>query len=545
MTTTVQSTNNIGPGVTYNAAAVGDIWMVLQGVTFMNTTGVAAGINFADSAIYNAGNVFSGASYSVFVTNGAGTDIVNAATGTIATFAATSGQVAAYLAGNNGTLQNQGEIISTNGGGATLVGTGNVATNAGRIFGGEVGLLVSGSVYSVSNSGTIESGSLSSAVAVYLSGVGFEQHLFNSGTIQSLGPTSGTGVFVAVSGQVQIDNSGTILSTGGIAIDASTSTGSLQLSNSGLIASSAAVGYSIVGSAQADTIINSGEIQFAVFMGAGDDLFDGTGGHVGGQILGGGDNDTYIVSDSLAQVFEYAAEGVDAVLSSVNFNLANTGEVELLALLGTAVLGIGNVYDNLIDGNDVANVLTGAAGQDTLNGGQGNDSLRGDLGNDYLRGEDDNDLLRGGSGTDTLYGGEGDDTLWGDVSNDRLYGDNGEDVLVGGVGRDTLYGGAEGDTFVFRAVADSGPGALRDLIAAFETGLDLIDLTRVDASTLVTGNQAFNFIGTGAFTSVAGQLRAIHGANSILQADVNGDSIADFELQLNGIATVNVNDILL
>ena len=99
---------------------------------------------------------------------------------------------------------------------------------------------------------------------------------------------------------------------------------------------------------------------------------------------------------------------------------------------------------------------------------------------------------------------------------------------------------------MFRAVADSGAGAgVRDIISGFETGLDLIDLTRIDASNLLNGNQAFSFIGTGAFTSVAGQLRAVHGANSLLQADVNGDGVADFEVQLNGIGAVSVNDILL
>ncbi|MGQ0563596.1 MAG: calcium-binding protein [Gemmobacter sp.] len=185
-------------------------------------------------------------------------------------------------------------------------------------------------------------------------------------------------------------------------------------------------------------------------------------------------------------------------------------------------------------------------GLDTLYGNAGNDSLRGDTADDQVYGGDGEDLLRGGAAADNLYGGEGDDTLWGDVAADRLFGDAGEDVLVGGAGRDTLYGGADADTFVFRGVADSAAGSsLRDIISGFEAGLDLIDLTRIDANAILNGNQAFTFIGTAAFGSVAGQLRAIHSASSVLQADVNGDGVADFELQLNGIATISVNDILL
>ena len=85
----------------------------------------------------------------------------------------------------------------------------------------------------------------------------------------------------------------------------------------------------------------------------------------------------------------------------------------------------------------------------------------------------------------------------------------------------------------------------RDIIAGFQAGVDLIDLTRIDANVILTGNQAFSFIGTAVFGNIAGQLRLVTGANSILQGDVDGDGLADFELQLNGIATVSVNDLLL
>jgi Ca2+-binding RTX toxin-like protein len=147
---------------------------------------------------------------------------------------------------------------------------------------------------------------------------------------------------------------------------------------------------------------------------------------------------------------------------------------------------------------------------------------------------------------DSLFGGDDDDLLLGGAANDRLFGDDGRDTLIGGAGRDVLTGGADADTFQFRSITESPAGATaRDSIVGFEAGLDVIDLTRIDANTNTAGNQAFTFIGTGAFTGVAGQLRVLAGANSVLQGDVNGDGVADFEVQLNGIATISGNDILL
>lgn len=45
------------------------------------------------------------------------------------------------------------------------------------------------------------------------------------------------------------------------------------------------------------------------------------------------------------------------------------------------------------------------------------------------------------------------------------------------------------------------------------------------------GNQAFRFIGAGAFTGVDGQLRF---AGGLLQGDTNGDGIADIEIKIVG-----------
>ena len=53
-------------------------------------------------------------------------------------------------------------------------------------------------------------------------------------------------------------------------------------------------------------------------------------------------------------------------------------------------------------------------------------------------------------------------------------------------------------------------------------------------------------IGSNAFSNVAGELRyEIVAANTIIQGDVNGDGVADFELELTGIQSFVTADMLL
>ena len=103
---------------------------------------------------------------------------------------------------------------------------------------------------------------------------------------------------------------------------------------------------------------------------------------------------------------------------------------------------------------------------------------------------------------------------------------------VGGAGADSLDGGTGSDVFLFTAASDSTASA-RDSIVGFTRGQDRIDLSLIDANTGTTGNDAFAFIGTGAFSGVAGQLRySTTSAGTLIQADTNGDRVADFELMI-------------
>jgi Ca2+-binding RTX toxin-like protein len=121
--------------------------------------------------------------------------------------------------------------------------------------------------------------------------------------------------------------------------------------------------------------------------------------------------------------------------------------------------------------------------------------------------------------------------VFGGTGNDTIIGSAGSDLLAGGLGIDFLTGGGGADTFLYRNVAESTQ-ASHDTIQDFTLG-DIIDLAQIDANTTLAGDQAFTFIGAGAFDGTqAGELRMVNTAGStwLVQGDINGDTVVDFEL---------------
>src|SRR5262249_50800267 len=105
----------------------------------------------------------------------------------------------------------------------------------------------------------------------------------------------------------------------------------------------------------------------------------------------------------------------------------------------------------------------------------------------------------------------------------------------GGDGGDTLTGGPGNDTFVFAAVADSIPAA-PDVITDFFHGQDKLDFSAIDANTAAKGNQAFLFAGQNASVVANSVSWFESGSDTIVQADVNGDTTAaDLTVVLTGI----------
>lgn len=91
------------------------------------------------------------------------------------------------------------------------------------------------------------------------------------------------------------------------------------------------------------------------------------------KMVGGLGNDIYSVDNVGDKVVEAANEGLDLVLSSVNYILPDN--VENLALFGTATLGTGNALNNIIAGNASDNIIRGGGGTDSVTGGAGADTF--------------------------------------------------------------------------------------------------------------------------------------------------------------------------
>jgi VCBS repeat-containing protein len=200
--------------------------------------------------------------------------------------------------------------------------------------------------------------------------------------------------------------------------------------------------------------------------------------------------------------------------------------------------GNGSGGDDSLSGGPGNDTLFGGVGTDTLAGGVGNDSLIGGDGNDTLSGDAGNDYLDGGVGNDTLSGGDGSDTLNAGLGNDSLSGGPGTDNLNGGGGTDTLSGGTEADVFVFPSNT-SGTSTITD----FDSGIDKLDLSPIDANTTAANDQAFSLF-TDNLNHGAGTLY-YNAATHTLQGDTNGDGTADFTIVIAGNTFNPAGDIIL
>jgi Ca2+-binding RTX toxin-like protein len=124
---------------------------------------------------------------------------------------------------------------------------------------------------------------------------------------------------------------------------------------------------------------------------------------------------------------------------------------------------------------------------------------------------------------------DGNFRLIGGASSDSLFGGAGADMICGGLGADFMGGMDGDDVYVYRSAAESTVAA-PDRISSLGVG-DRFDLRLIDADTGQAGDQAFAFIGSDAFHNVAGELRAFGDSGGwTIQADTNGDGIADFAI---------------
>jgi len=289
----------------------------------------------------------------------------------------------------------------------------------------------------------------------------------------------------------------------------------------------------INGNASANTLTGDEMQATTINGGAGNDRIEIRNG--GGNYDGGADIDTLAVGSSMALTGTLAQ--FEAIELSAGANLTMTGSQFRNGLAtNTALSGTGTITVNMSAGvnflasgmgfaSTVATVVNGTSGIDIIKLGLGAST---------------GNTINSGDGVDQIRGSNGVDTINGGIGNDKIMGIGGADVLTGGTGN---------DQFRYFQQSDSGLGAAADRVTDFTIGGDKLSFLLIDADAVAAGDQAFNFVGTAAFANTGvGQIRYQNsGADLLVQADVNGDGVADMEIILQGQAggTLTAGDFIL
>ena len=431
-------------------------------------------------------------------------------------------------------------------------------------------------------------------------------HIFGPGVISYFGATASGTVTVYAGGSVtgagtainfdgpfgQVDNAGTIAGSRGIYSDADTTVtnsgsifghsdalfilGDATVVNTGLLVGNTAVfvngqadvsnygmirgGVNIQGFD--DTLINRGTITGIALTGAGNDLVDGIGGRFEKSVSLGAGNDTFwggsnadIVSGDIGnddmdggagndRFIVANADGFDSCDGGLGIDLFDaSGMTTGIAINLTLAEARNGIFVDSVDGFEWA---YGGAGSDRLAGDAAGNLLRGQAGNDVIVGLDGNDWVFGDIGNDSLVGGNGNDRLFGAEGVDTLSGGAGTDQLTGSYDIDLMSGGTEADRFIFSDLDEffAVVGTGLDRVTDFQNGIDLIDLSALDARFNLAGDQAFAFIGTAAI-SAFGQLNyRFFGGNTIISIGLNTPAALDI-LRLDGLHTMTALDFAL
>lgn len=485
-------------------------------------------------------------------------------------------------------LNAAGTVEITVGAGGTVASSGNNAievqasilrlNTAGTLqavdFGIEFLAMAGASEAEITNTGTVSGQILSTQTTGIFRLINSGEIVANGTAIQTFGQTT-----------LNLTNTGTIVANGGSAL--TLVGGQINVTNTGTIVGS------ITFSGTSADFRNTGTVTGGVIGTSGNDNFFVRGGTVSAALSGGMGDDTYVIGASDVVIAEDNQPGnssQDFVYSTVSYRLA-TGLENLILEGDAAITGGGNALQNLIIGSTADNRLIGRLGNDTLDGLEGNDLLRGGAGNDLLTDTSEgNCTLNGGEGFDVVQflstdavvvnlvsgtasgaqsgddvltriegvtTGSGNDILTGSnaaelfqagVGDDRLIGGGGADTLVGDLGRDSMTGGGQNDMFVFRQTLESAVGAnLRDVITDFVANGDVMDLLAMDAA-VADLNDTFTFVGTASLAGGAGRLRfeqIVAEAITLVEGDVNGDGLADFQIELRGLVTLTADNFIL
>ncbi|WP_417584381.1 calcium-binding protein [Pelagibacterium sp.] len=348
----------------------------------------------------------------------------------------------------------------------------------------------------------------------------------------------------------------------------------------------ALAGDDIIDAMAGNDLVVGGAGNDHIMGGAGDDvLYGGTGDDV---LLGGIGNDIL-----------YGGQGADRLFGEMGNDTlyGEDGDDYLDGGAGNDILEGGEGHD-FLSGGTGSDIVLGGAGNDRLYGDDGDDVLDAGTGNDHLEGGSGNDILRGGAGNDVVKAGKGDDVVIGGAGDDDYDGGEGYDLLdysesaeellihtgmgqasgnsigddqfsgfeeiIGGAGNDlfvingsahVLSGGRGRDTFVFE-VTDNRPALSEDLVHDI---LDFVVGDRVRVRDYDISREAR--------TTERDMFRTVYNDNddnwlrsefpilvthgqvegtdvTILAADINGDAVMDFTINIFGLHLNYVADTL-
>lgn len=332
--------------------------------------------------------------------------------------------------------------------------------------------------------------------------------------------------------------------------------GPVRLFNTGLITASS---YA-VDAGGSDEIINAGTIRGIVRLNAYDDLYDTSDGVTYGLVDLGAGNDTAIGGARTDEIRDgIGADEIDTGAGNDRVLLDPDRDVDTVdGGVGEDLLHFDSESDdirvNLITGQVRQSKVTDfISGFERVRTGNGNDHVTGDAaanrvwsgnGNDTVLGGDGKDVLAGEEGADSLNGGSGDDRLTGGDGADRLVGGDGNDILQGDFDTDVQTGGAGSDQFVFRQNSDLQvvAGTPFERITDFQHGIDIIDLSGIDANGRLAGDQDFVFV---AVASGSGQLSVRQSGGNTFVDMVIRKGVEILTIQLDGLVTVDANDFVL
>ena len=274
---------------------------------------------------------------------------------------------------------------------------------------------------------------------------------------------------------------------------------------------------SLTGTSDAGQTLTGNALANNITGGAGNDYLIGLGG--ADFLQGKMGNDTYLVEDAAASVYEVDGWGTDTVYTTVSYVLTAYVEVEMLAVHDQATTYAidltGSNRNQSIFGNAGANLLTGGGGTDVMHGLGGDDTYIVDSANDQVieassQGSDTiltfvSYTLASALSVETLSAhpntGFTSLALIGNELGQKLIGNTGNNVIDGGGGADTMIGGDGSDVYFVDADdivtenANGGLDEIRTALTSYTLAAQVENLTGTSTGgQRLTGNDGDNLI---------------------------------------------------